>query len=74
MFLATAATLWTRPRCRLVVVRSRSEELERIAAWAEAGTLRAVIDSRDPMADIQAAHARVETRRARGKVVLQVHP
>jgi NADPH:quinone reductase-like Zn-dependent oxidoreductase len=72
VLLASAATWLSRQRCRLVVVRSRSEDLRQIAAWAGAGTLRAVIDSRFALEDIRAAQARVETRRARGKVVIQV--
>jgi NADPH:quinone reductase-like Zn-dependent oxidoreductase len=72
VFLAHAATLWTRQRCRLVVVRSRAVDLRQIAHGAETGALRAVIDSRFSLAEIRAAEARVETRRARGKVIVRV--
>jgi NADPH:quinone reductase-like Zn-dependent oxidoreductase len=54
------------------VVRSRAADLQQIARWADTGALRAVIDSRFALADIREAQARVETRRARGKVIVRV--
>jgi NADPH:quinone reductase-like Zn-dependent oxidoreductase len=65
-------TAFTRPRARLVVVRSRSADLEWLAEQVERGRLRAVIDRVVPLADIAEAQRYLATRRARGKVVLRV--
>jgi len=46
--------------------------LREIAAMIDAGRLRVVIDSRYPLAQVAAAHARSESRQARGKIVLAV--
>lgn len=65
-------TAFTRPRARLVVVRSRRSDLEWLAALIERGGLRAVIDRVLPLADIAEAQRYLATRHARGKVVLRV--
>lgn len=57
-------------RGRLVVVRSRRRDLEALARWMEAGHLHPVIERTYPLAEAADAHALVETKRARGKVVL----
>lgn len=59
-------------QARLVVVRSRHTDLARLAEWLEAGRLRAIVDRTYPLAEAAEAHAFVETKRARGKVVLTV--
>jgi NADPH:quinone reductase-like Zn-dependent oxidoreductase len=55
---------------RLIIVRSRRAGLDTLAAWALAGRLRPVIDSRFPMTAYANAFRVVESKRARGKVVL----
>lgn len=70
--LSRFRTAFTRPRARLVVVRSRRSDLEWLAALIERGQLRAVIDRVLPLADIAEAQRYLATRRARGKVVLRV--
>ncbi|HEU4728475.1 MAG TPA: NAD(P)-dependent alcohol dehydrogenase [Kofleriaceae bacterium] len=70
--LSRIRTAFTRPRARLVVVRSRRADLEWLAALVERGGLRAVIDRVLPLADIAEAQRYLATRRARGKVVLRV--
>lgn len=67
---AWTRTLVARQRCRLVVVRSRTQDLALLAQWTEEGALRIAIDSSYPLEAIREAEERVETRRARGKVVL----
>lgn len=57
-------------RAALVVVRSRRADLEQLARWVETGALRPVVDRTWPVEQVAAAHAYLETRRARGKVVL----
>jgi len=63
---------WSRQPRRLVVVRSRRRDLEQLAEWVRAGALRPVVDRVWPLSEGAAAHAYIETKRARGKVVLQV--
>ena len=48
------------------------QDLETIAAMLRRGEIRAVIDSRYPLADIAQAHARVETRHKTGSVVIDI--
>lgn len=57
---------------RLVVVRSKREDLDIIASWLDAGELQPVIDSSFDLESQPDAHRRVESRRARGKVVVDV--
>lgn len=61
-------------RAALVVVRSRRADLEQLLRWVGTGQLRPVIDRVVPWADSAQAHAHLETRRARGKVVIEVPP
>lgn len=72
VFLGWATTALSRQRCRLVMVHSRAKDLSLLARWAESGVVRPVIDSRFSLVDIRKAHARVETRRARGKVIVAI--
>lgn len=61
-------------RARLVVVRSRSADLDALLALHARGALRAVIDRRFPLDAIADAHRYLGTRRARGKVVIELAP
>jgi NADPH:quinone reductase-like Zn-dependent oxidoreductase len=70
--LARFRTAFHRPRARLVVVRSRRADLEWLAARCERGELRAVIDRTLPLSDIVEAQRYLETRRARGKIVIRI--
>jgi NADPH:quinone reductase-like Zn-dependent oxidoreductase len=65
-------TLFREGRVCLVRVRSRADDLRRLAAWIEAGALRPVIDRTYALDEIADAHRYLGTRHARGKVVLQV--
>lgn len=56
----------------LVLVRSRGRDLARLAQWIDEGKLRCVIERIYPIEEAAAAHERLETRRARGKIVLEV--
>lgn len=60
------------PRARLVVVESRRSDLEHLAQWVTAGFLKPVIDSVFDLDHAADAQRRIETRRARGKVVVRV--
>ena len=57
---------------RLIVVRPRRSDLDQLAAWLVQGQLRAVIDSKFPLERFAEAFAVLESRRARGKVVIDV--
>lgn len=59
-------------RARLVVVKGNRADLEVVAALVAEGKLRPVIDRVLPLSETAAAMAHVETKRARGKVVLRV--
>jgi NADPH:quinone reductase-like Zn-dependent oxidoreductase len=48
------------------------EDMETLAALAESGAWRPVIDSVYPLDEIVAAHARVDTGRKRGNVVVAI--
>jgi NADPH:quinone reductase-like Zn-dependent oxidoreductase len=63
-------TRLSRRPVRLVIVRSNRPDLETLAGWLEAGELEPVIDQVLPLEAGADAHRHVETKRARGKVVL----
>ena len=68
------ATRFLSRRARLVVVKSNTRDLEQLAQWVEAGSLRAMIDRVVPLSETAAAQAHIETKRARGKVVVSLSP
>ena len=55
-------------------VKSNRADLEQLTHWIDAGELRPVVDRIFPLEDSTEAHAYLETRRARGKVVFTIHP
>jgi len=57
-------------RAALVVVQSRRRDLDQLTRWVEDGELRPVIDREVSLNDTHEGHAYLETRRARGKVVV----
>ena len=57
---------------RLVVVRPNRRDLEALAGWLVSGQLRPVLDSVRPLAEMVEAHRVLESKRARGKIVLRV--
>jgi len=72
VLLAQLRTLFSRPRARLVMVRSRRADLEWLAAATSRGVLRAVIDRTWPLSEVAEAQRYVASKRARGKVVITV--
>ena len=67
-----ARTFVRRKRARLVVVRSRREDLDWLRRHIDAGQIRVVVDRTFSLSDAAEAHRYMETKRARGKVVLRV--
>jgi NADPH:quinone reductase-like Zn-dependent oxidoreductase len=59
-------------RARLVVVHSRREDLLALGRLVEAGLVRPVLDSVYPLDRIAQGHARLETRRVSGKVIIRI--
>jgi NADPH:quinone reductase-like Zn-dependent oxidoreductase len=57
---------------RLVAVQPDRAGLDRLAAWLADGSLRAVVDSRFPMGDYAGAFRRLESKRTRGKIIVEV--
>jgi NADPH:quinone reductase-like Zn-dependent oxidoreductase len=69
-FFRDVATRLTAQSARLVVVRSRARDLDLLRRWIDDGVLRPVVDRVLPLEQGAEAQAYIETKRARGKVVL----
>jgi len=65
-------TLAGYPRARLVVARSRRADLEWISDLVERGGLRPVVEMVVPFGDAVQGLRRLETRHARGKIVVRL--
>jgi NADPH:quinone reductase-like Zn-dependent oxidoreductase len=59
---------------RLVIVKPNRPDLDRLASWMASGALRAVIDSRFPLERWRDAFTILESKHARGKIVIEVEP
>jgi NADPH:quinone reductase-like Zn-dependent oxidoreductase len=59
-------------RSRLVVVKSNGADLEQLARFVDEGKLKPVVDRVVPLEQTGAGQAHIETKRARGKVVVHV--
>ena len=59
-------------RAKLVIVKSRRKQLDWIRQQIDAGSMRVVVDRTFPLDEAPEAHRYMETKRARGKVVLEV--
>jgi NADPH:quinone reductase-like Zn-dependent oxidoreductase len=65
-------TLVRHPRARLVVVRARRDDLDAIARFVDEGLLRPIIDRVVPWGEAIEGLRHLETKRARGKIVVKV--
>jgi NADPH:quinone reductase-like Zn-dependent oxidoreductase len=72
IFKDVARSFVRRKRAKLVIVKSRRDQLDWLRQQIDAGRLRVVVDRTFPIADVAEAHRYMETKRARGKVVLAV--
>ena len=72
IFKDVARTLVRRKRAKLVIVKSRRDQLEWIRQQIDAGSMRVVVDRSFALDEAPEAHRYMETKRARGKVVLEV--
>jgi NADPH:quinone reductase-like Zn-dependent oxidoreductase len=67
-----ARTFVRRQKAKLVVVRSRRRQLDWLRRHIDGGRLRVVVDRSFALEEVADAHRYMETKRARGKVVLAV--
>lgn len=65
-------TFGRRQRAKLVLVRSRRKQLDWLTEQIDAGRMKVPIDRSFPLRQAPEAHRFMETKRARGKVVLEV--
>jgi len=72
IFKDVARSFVRRKRAKLVIVKSKRDQLDWLRQQVDAGGLRVVVDRSFPLADVAEAHRYMETKRARGKVVLSV--
>jgi len=72
IFKDVARSFVRRKRAKLVIVKSKRDQLDWLRQQIDAGGLRVVVDRSFPLADVAEAHRYMETKRARGKVVLSV--
>lgn len=64
--------LWPGRTARLVVVKTRREDLEQIAGWVETSKLKPVVAKVMPLSAMREAHALIQAKRTHGKIVLTV--
>lgn len=60
------------PRARLVLVRARTVDFAIVADLADRGLLRPTLDRVVPFADVPAAFRALETKKTRGKIVIDL--
>ena len=72
IFKDVARTFVRKQRAKLVIVKSRRAQLDWVRQRIDAGSLRVVVDRSFSLDDAAEAHRYMETKRARGKVVLEV--
>ncbi len=74
-FLESLLTLpWPGKKAKVILLKSSAQDLADLKALIEAGKIRCIIDRTYPLAETAAAHARSETERAVGKIVITVAP
>lgn len=70
--LRDLASRWSARSERMLVVRPNRKDLEQLASWMVRGELRAVVDARYALAQAADAFRRLESKRARGKVLIEI--
>jgi len=64
------ASFFSSKRCGVVVVKSRTNDLNRLANWLEAGKLRASVDAIFPLEQLSAALAAQKAGQTQGKLAI----
>lgn len=72
-FFIPGQTQWEPGKGYFVAWTPTAADLQKLADWATAGKLRAVIDSEYTLDQIKEAHERSQTERCVGKIVIRVH-
>ena len=67
-----AANPLSKRKTRVVLVRSVTADLDLLSNWVEEGKLASIIDRTYPLEQAREAHEYLETRRATGKIVLNI--
>ncbi len=67
-----ARALFSSKRCYFVQVSSKQADLELVGSWLSAGLLQVPIDSRHPIANLDAALSRQKEKDRAGRVVVDV--
>lgn len=70
VFKQVARTLFSKKKAKLVVVRSRARDLAQLAELAATGELKSIIAAVVPLSEVHEAHRLIETKRTRGKIIL----
>ncbi|MCR9142820.1 MAG: NAD(P)-dependent alcohol dehydrogenase [bacterium] len=72
LYSLALGNLFSSRKARLILVKSNGSDLALLGDLADDGRLRSTIDSTYSLEEIQKAHERSESGRARGKIVIQV--
>lgn len=72
IFKDVARTFVRRKSAKLVIVKSRRDDLDWLRQHIDGGRIRVVVDRSFALGNVAEAHRYMETKRARGKVVLAV--
>jgi NADPH:quinone reductase-like Zn-dependent oxidoreductase len=66
------SSVFSSKRCGVIVVKSRTADLDQLAEWLAAGQLNASVDQTFALSDISAALKAMEAGRAPGKIAVRI--
>ena len=72
IFKEVAQSFFSKKKAKIVIVRSRRKQLDWLTQKIDSGEIRVVVDKTFSLNDAADAHRYMETKRARGKVVLSI--
>ena len=72
LFAGMARALFSSKRCTFFIAKSEPADLDQLAAWFDAGTLKAAVERSYPLAELPVALERMRTGAARGKLAITV--
>ena len=71
-YTTTAVNPFRSQKSRVIVVRSKSQDLHALAQLIESGAVKPIIDSCFAFGELHRAYEKLETKRAKGKIVVQI--
>lgn len=71
-FISSGLTIWANKKAKVVVVKPNGTDLAHIKSMCEEGLIIPIIDSTFALQEMEQAHERLQTKRARGKIIIQV--